>query len=231
MLTIPSPVMGAYLMLAIGLLFMEGVRTLVQAGLDYHKIIVVGISFSLGAGIEQQTIFADLLGGPWGGLLDNGMLAGALSAILMTLFLDLTNPRRSSRIQTSLDLSALPEIQEFSRGQAARLGWNEASTERLLAATEEALLSLAQDSEDRESGDIPRLVVVARPAPEMVELEFMAVFDETNLEDRLANLAEEAEGREDGEISLRLLRHYATTVRHQKYYGLDIVTVQVRGSR
>lgn len=231
LLTIPSPVMGAYLMLAIGLLFMEGVRTLVQAGLDYHKIIVVGISFSLGAGIEQQTIFADLLGGPWGGLLDNGMLAGALSAILMTLFLDLTNPRRSSRIQTSLDLSALPEIQEFSRGQAARLGWNEASTERLLAATEEALLSLAQDSEDRESGDVPRLVVVARPAPEMVELEFMAVFDETNLEDRLANLAEEAEGREDGEISLRLLRHYATTVRHQKYYGLDIVTVQVRGSR
>ncbi len=85
LLTIPSPVMGAYLLLAVGLLFMEGIRTLIQAGLDYHKVIVVGISFSLGAGIEQQTIFADLLGGPWGGLLDNGMLAGALAAILLTL--------------------------------------------------------------------------------------------------------------------------------------------------
>ena len=231
LLTIPTPVMGAYLLLAIGLLFMEGVRTLVQAGLDYHKIIVVGISFSLGAGMEQQTIFADLLGGPWGGLLDNGMLVGALAAILLTLFLDLTNPRRSSRIQTGLDMSALPEIQKFSREQAGRLGWNEASAERLLAATEEALLSLVGEKDERQSNDSPRLVVVARPAPGLVELEFMAVFDETNLEDRLANLEEEAEGREDGEISLRLLRHYAASVRHQKYYGLDIVTVQVRGSR
>ena len=231
LLTIPSPIMGAYLLLAIGLLFMEGIRTLVQAGLDYHKIIVVGISFSLGAGVEQQTIFADLLGGPWGGLLDNGMLVGALAAILLTLFVDLTNPRRSRRIQTSLDLSALQEIHAFSRDQAARLGWNEPSTERLLAATEEALLSLVQDSDEGQAGDAPHLVVVARPAPEMVELEFLAVFDETNLEDRLAHLEEEAEGREDGEISLRLLRHYAASVRHQKYYGLDIVTVQVRGSR
>jgi NCS2 family nucleobase:cation symporter-2/xanthine permease XanP len=231
LLTIPSPVMGAYLLLAVGLLFMEGIRTLIQSGLDSHKVIVVGISFSLGAGIEQQTIFADLLGGPWGRLLDNGMLAGALAAILMTLFLDLTNPRRSSRIQVRLDSSALPEIHKFARGQAARLNWNEGSTEKLLAASEEALASLVGDSDQDEASRAPRLVVVARPEPGMVELEFMAVFDETNLEDQLAHLNEEAEDREEGEISLRLLRHYAASVRHQKYYGLDIVTVQVRGSR
>ena len=231
LLTIPTPVMGAYLLLAIGLLFMEGVRTLVQAGLDYHKVIVVGISFTLGAGIDQQTIFADLLGGAWGGLLDNGMLVGALAAILMTLFLDLTNPRRSRRIQVNLELAALPEIHKFAGDQAARLGWNETSTERLLAASEEALASLVGETDLQQPDKSPRLVVVARPETGMVELEFMAVFDETNLEDRLANLDEEAEGREEGEISLRLLRHYAASVRHQKYYGLDIVTVQVRGSR
>lgn len=231
LLTIPSPVMGAYLLLAVGLLFMEGVRTLVQAGLDYQKIIVVGISFSLGAGIEQQTIFADQLGGPWGGLLDNGMLVGALAAIVLTLFLDLTNPRRSSRIQVDLDLSALPEIHEFAGDLAARLGWNEASTERLLAASEEALMSLVGGPEEPQAEKVPRLVVMARPESGIVELEFMAVFDETNLEDRLAHLDEEGVGREVGDLSLRLLRHYADSVRHQKYYGLDIVTVQVRGSR
>ena len=59
----------------------------------------------------------------------------------------------------------------------------------------------------------------------------MAVFDEENLEDRLAYLEEEAEGLQEGEISLRLLRHYASSVHHQKYHGLDIVTVQVKGSR
>ena len=59
----------------------------------------------------------------------------------------------------------------------------------------------------------------------------MAVSDEENLEDRLAYLSEETEGSEEGELSLRLLRHHASSVNHQKYYGLDIVTVQVRGSR
>ena len=58
----------------------------------------------------------------------------------------------------------------------------------------------------------------------------MAVFDEENIEDRIAYLSEEAEGVEDGEISLRLLRHYASSVHHQKYHGIDVVTVQVRGS-
>ena len=53
----------------------------------------------------------------------------------------------------------------------------------------------------------------------------------TVIQDRLAYLTEEAEGLEEGEISLRLLRQYASSVHHQKYYGLDIVTVQVKGSR
>ena len=67
----------------------------------------------------------------------------------------------------------------------------------------------------------------------MVELEFLAVFDDENLEDRLAYLSEEAEGAggpAEGEMSLRLLRHYASSVHHQKFHGLDIVTVQVRAT-
>ena len=59
----------------------------------------------------------------------------------------------------------------------------------------------------------------------------MAVFDEDNLEDRLAYLSEQAETPEEHEISFRLLRHYASSVRHRKYHGIDIVAVQVEGSR
>ncbi len=29
----------------------------------------------------------------------------------------------------------------------------------------------------------------------------------------------------------RLLRHHASSVQHRKYYGLDIVTVLVKGTR
>lgn len=91
-------------------------------------------------------------------------------------------------------------------------------------------MSLLPSEEFEVSEDAPRLIVMAHIEGETVELEFLAMFDEENLEDRLAYLSEEIEGVEEGEISLRLLRHYASSVHHQKYHGLDIVTVQVRGS-
>ena len=230
-LTIPNPVMGAFLLTAIALLFVAGIRTVVQDGLTAQKMLVVGIAFSLGAGVEHQTIFADLVGGTWGRLLDNGMLIGALAAVVMTAFLELTSPSRGGRLQSKLHADSLPEIDAFVRGIAGKLGWNEASLERLGAAAEEALMSLIPADQEVDADDAPRLIVTAQPETGAVQMEFLAVFDEENLEDRLAYLDEESEGLQESEISLRLLRHYASSVHHQKYYGLDVVTVQVKGSR
>ena len=64
----------------------------------------------------------------------------------------------------------------------------------------------------------------------MVELEFVATTRHENVEDQLAYLADEAPVPTFDQLSLRLLRHYAATVRHQKFHGVDIVTVQVEGS-
>ena len=58
-------------------------------------------------------------------------------------------------------------------------------------------------------------------------MEFLAVFEEENIEDRIAFMSDQAEIPDVGEISFRLLRHYASSVRHRKYHGIDIVTVQV----
>ena len=230
-LTIPSPVMGAFLLTAIALIFVGGIRTVIQDGLDAQKMLVVGISFSLGAGIETQTIFQDLVGGTWGKLLDNGLLIGTLATIILTLFLNLTSPRKGGRLEVRLHATSLSEIDSFVQGIGASLGWNEGSRERLRSAAEETLISLLPEGDGADADEAPRLIVVARTQTQAVEMEFLAVFDEENIEDRLAYLDEESEGLQEGEISLRLLRHYASSVHHQKYYGLDVVTVQVKGSR
>ncbi len=242
LLTLPSPVMVAYILTAIALLFVSGVRTVVQDGLDAQKALVVGLAFSLGIGIDNQTIFDDLLGHKWGLLLDNGMLVGALAAVLMTVFLDLSSPQRRRRLEVELSVSSLPEIDRFLQDLAVENGWNDDSTRRLRSAGEEALLCLVQTDEtgeelieslvlsDRPPENNPRLIIQARPDAGLVEMEFLAVIDEENLEDRLASLSEESEGSLEGQLSLRLLRHYASSVHHQKYHGLDIVTVQVKGT-
>ncbi len=227
LLTVPTPVAGAFLLPIMGLLFVEGMRTVLQDGLDPRRVMVVAVSLSVGVGLVTQDILVELLGRTWGTPLDNGLTAGVLVAILLTAFIELTSQRRR-RLEVTLESSALPKVDTFLSELGSRIGWSEASTGRLRAAGEETLSSLLQSGEDTDTDAVPRLIVVARPG-ETVELEFMAVFDEQNLEDRLAHLSDQAEVPEEHEISFRLLRHYASSVSHRKYHGIDIVTVQVEG--
>ncbi len=228
-LAIPSPVVAAYVMVLMGMLFVQGMKIVMQDGLDYRKGVVVGISFWLGAGFQNQDIFAAQLGEQWGALLGNGMTAGGLAVLVLTLFMELTGPRRH-RLEMDLDITALPKIDGFLRELASCFGWNTASTERLCAAGEETLLSLVQP-EDETTPDKRRLFVVARGDSAAVELEFVAAVGDENLEDRMVLLGEGSTIPEEHEISLRLLKHFAASVRHQQYHDIDIVTVQVEAAR
>ena len=59
-------------------------------------------------------------------------------------------------------------------------------------------------------------------------LEFVVASGEENLEDRIALIGGEAdEAPDEHDVSLRLLRHLASSVRHQQYHDIDIVTVRV----
>ena len=60
-------------------------------------------------------------------------------------------------------------------------------------------------------------------------LEFVvAAGEERNLEDRIALLGEHTDGTPvEHEISLRLLRHLASSV-HQQYHDTDVVTVHAK---
>lgn len=229
LLTIPSPVMGAFLLMIMGLLFVEGMRTVVQDGLDHRRALIVGVSLAIGVGLESRNVVADLLGESWVASLGNGMTVGVVAAVLMTLFLEASS-RRHSRLEVPLSTDSLPAIDAFLLDLASKIGWNAASTERLRAAGEETLSSLLQADSDFGADRVPRLIVVARPG-DAVELEFLAVFDEENLQDRLAYLSEQPQAPEEAEISLRVLRHYASSVHHRKYHGIDVVTVHVDGSR
>ena len=40
-------------------------------------------------------------------------------------------------------------------------------------------------------------------------------------------MGEQRELTQEREISFRLLRHYASSVNHRKYYDIDVVTVRV----
>ena len=147
----------------------------------------------------------------------------------MTLLLEAINSRRS-RLEVTLDMASLPAINEFLARLATKLEWNEASKLRLRAVGEETLASLQTQGDDADGSEHPRLIINARPQVTMMELEFVATTRKENVEDQLAYLTDEAPIPAVDDLSLRLLRHYSSAVRHQKFHGVDIVTVQVEGS-
>ena len=227
-LAIPDPVIGAYLLVILGVLFVLGMQVVIQDGVDYRKAVLVGVSFWVGAGFQNGLLFSEYLNDWLRDLLGNGMTAGGLTAILLTLLFNLTGPRRR-RMETELDMGALDRVKEFLDGFAAARGLGTDGFDRLCLVAEETLLTLSQLDGDGDTAEPRRLLLVAREDGDAAELEFIAAADTGNIEDRIALLGGQAsEDAVEHEISLRLLRHFASSVRHQQYSDADIVTVRVR---
>jgi len=227
LLAIPNPVVGAYIIVLIAILFVLGLEMVTQDGIDYRKATIIGVSFWIGAGFQSGQIPSEYFGNWAGQLLENGMTSGGLTAILLSAFMELAGPRRR-RMETTLDIEAQPKIQEFLEHFAARTGLGEEMARRLgLAAEETLLIVLDQVAEDDAFG-VRRLRVTARAEAGGAELEFLAAAGEGNIEDRMAFIGGSVtEVPVERDFSLRLLRHIATAVRHQKYHDTDIVTVRV----
>lgn len=225
-LAIPGPVAGAYLLVLIAVLFVLGARIAGHGGLDYRKALVIGVSFWVGVGFENDLIFADQLSGWAASILGNGMTAGGLTAIALTAFVEATRPRRR-RLEVEVNAASVARICGFLRAQAERARWSEEAGERLWSAGEEALLSLVGGDGEEDEGGTRRLLLLSRVDRQTAELEFIAAPRETNIEDRMVVMTPEAPMPVEHELSLRLLRHVSTSVQHQQYHDTDILTVTV----
>ena len=230
LIAIPAPVVGAYLFVLIALVFVQALKLMVQDGIDTRMSLIVGVGFLVGVGFQSQALFTDYLSETISKMLEDGMTSGGLTLLVLLLFMELTAPRRS-RLAMELDIAGLPQLDAFLRALAARMRWNPGSTERLCSAGEEALLSLVHQEEDEADREGRHLLVVARNDHGTAELDFIAALGEDNLEDRMLILREQVDQPNERELSLRLLRHFASSVRHQQYHDIDIVTVRVDGSR
>ena len=226
LIAIPNPVAAAYIAVFFALLFVQGMRIVFRDGVDHRKAVVVGISFWVGVGFQNGVIFPDLIGdGFWAVLLGNAMTAGGIVAVLMSAALELTS-RRGRRLQLILDEEAPRKLDNFLRAFTDRLDCDATATNRVTAVAEE-ILAIVSRADAHDAAEPGRLTIRARHDAGKVELEFASTLPWANVEDHLARLAELPAEPKEGEVPYRLLGHYASDVRHQKYHGLDVLTVSV----
>ncbi len=229
--TIPGPVMTGYLIMVTGSLFVDGARTVIQSEQNRQKVLVAGVSFWIGAAFQFGLVNLPNVGPILGTLLKSGVTTGGFAAIAMILFLEFTS-HRPVRFQSQLHIEALEDLNAFIARFADRRGWDTAMKDRLSAVAEETLLTLAPldlegEGED-EQRDGRRLVVLASSDGPVADLEFIGGSNDENLEDRIRQLQQhDTETPAENELSLLLLRSYASSVRHQQYQDTDVITVRV----
>ena len=182
--------------------------------------LIVCISFWVGLGFQFGVIFPDHLPQWSGGTLDNGMAAGGIVAMVLTLLVSLKQRARHDVLEPSV--RSLPKLRAALDRAAERAGWDELAVNRLQLAGEEAFLYLLERQEESK----PQPVRVAvRPVDDVLQVELAAGPDDVNLEDRLGRLDEDHEIARD--VGPRILRHVAKEVKHEQFYDLDVLTVTV----
>ena len=95
-LAIPGPVVAAYLLVLMATLFVLGMQMIVQGGIDHRKGLIAGVAFWAGVGFQYGAILPEISQDFAGGLLRSGVAAGGLVAILLTLFMEVTQRRNAA---------------------------------------------------------------------------------------------------------------------------------------
>ncbi len=222
----PDSVVAAVFIIIFGLLFIEGSKAVFISHMDYRKAVIVGVSMVLGISAAS---FGRLSEGIWGDLLGNTIIVGGVTAIGMTVATGLRGFWRR-RLVVDLTLSSLTDVSEFLEAFASRHRWSDSARMRLNLAVEEVLLTLLDQTGENDSDQARRLSASVHPDGDAAEIELIVYSHEDiegNIEDQLALVGDQVSPDDAHQLSTILLRHYASSVHHRKYYGVDIVTCRV----
>ena len=225
--SIPPPVLGSYIIIFFGSVFAEGMRVIFRGLIDQRNAMIIGFSFWIGVGVQLGAIFPDYLVAATGGLPVDGLTAGGLTYFTLNLLLALAGVRRR-RTEIPLLHDSQPLLDRFVLDFAKRNGWDDEAARRLRAASEEALLSLLREEKEPTPQDEGRqLRVVVWSTRSGAELEFTAAPQAGNVENQILHLGDPTDPPSDRDLSLVLLRYYASSVRHRQYHNVDILKVGV----
>ena len=226
LVAIPSPVVSAVYVIIFGMLFIEGAKTAFADEIDQKKATITGVAMVLGL---SAGAFSGFFEGVASHLVSNTIVVGGMAAIVMTVFTEASG-FRAKRLRADLSESSLPDFDSFLREFADSHSWTEEGKNRLCLAGEEIILSLLNEEDEGPAEQKRRLIATIRPDSGSAELEIVVASDDAiqgNIENRMAYLGPDQALDDEQQLSVRILRHYASSVHHRKYYGIDVISCRV----
>ncbi len=237
LLGIPAPVVAIYVLVLVGPLIVEGMKLIIQDAPDYRVSLVIGTAIVVGLGLQSGLISLPV-GEVWEAILQKALTSGGAVLVLLTFYAEFRRQQRQ-RIRLNLHMDELPKLNEFMRQFSSRQGWSTQMTTRLQAVAEETMQILIESRVSNGIGERNRLVVDVTRSGQTAELEFKSgAGSEENVEDQMALLSQTMPVGAESEVpdmeiliereaSLRLLRHFASSVNHKQYFDVEIITARV----
>ena len=226
LVAIPSTVVIAVYVIIFGMLFVEGAKTVFTGQVDQKKATIAGVSMVLGL---SAGALSGLFEGVTTHLVSNTIVIGGMAAIAMTAFTEISG-FRARKLRIDLSQSSVPSMDEFLCQFADGHKWTEEGKNRLRLVGEEVILSLVNEESDAPLEQKRSLVATIRPDSGSAELEIVVASDDAiqgNIENRIAYLGQDQALEDEQQLSVRILRHFASSVHHRKYYGIDIISCRV----
>lgn len=216
---IPTPVAGAFIIVFLVLLFSHGIRLVMSEGMSFDNGIVFGLALWLGIGFQNQQLFDGLLPDYLSSLLNNGMTAGGIAAVLLSWLVSLKN-KRQSRDTQPLSAEGLNSSLAFVTEKARDSDWRGEDLNRLLLAVEEAFVYMMSNTPD----GVTELELRIRAAADNAEVEMRCGETKTNVETKLRNI-DMSENPED--LGLKVLKHMTDDLKHQQFSNGEFLILRL----
>ena len=223
LMAIPTPVAGAYIMVLLMLLFLHGLRLIAEEGLDFEKGLVVCVSFWLGSGFQEKMIFHDHMPNWLTGLLDNGMTAGGLTAIILMSLLKLRS-KGTQHVELPAETISISTAQRFVDKYARSQGWAESPRRKLELVLEEAMLFLLEGSSKQVKPKDLRIGV--QVITQGLQLELLSGNSQDNF-DSVSQAINQDQEPSSETAGLRILNSLADTVSHRQFHGTDVLVIAI----
>ena len=218
--SIPAPVAGAFIFVFLVLLFAHGIRLVVSEGMSFDNGLVFGVSLWLGVGFQNQQIFAGLLPEFLSSLLNNGMTAGGISAVLLSWMVSLKRPR-ATRLSVPLQAESVAGMLDHISEHAMQRDWRNQDLSRLLLIAEEAFVFLLENAQTPNAILNLKLAIDSNAA----DIELVGAAPEVNLETALRERGESSASPDA--VRLGILSHMVEQLRHEQFNNADFLTLKV----
>lgn len=143
LVNLPTPVFGGFLMGLAAMMLPTGLELVFAHGINHRTGLLVGVSVCIGLVAESGKFFPDLFPISLGVFLNNGVAAGGLAAIILSLLFRLTE-NRGYAIRVPAGLENLPHLAEHIQKAGEALDLSPDQVLHLELACEEIFLHIAR---------------------------------------------------------------------------------------